>query len=823
MRRPYIKPLNNNSGHAILICLTILLWSAAAHAVNLPTERHPALLFDRDTLPLLKERILRAPYNAWWTIVQERAAAVPSSFAAERDKARYARSLAFEYIITNQAASAQQTLDLLQAMKFPPRGGDLGEPHFEGEALVHYVMAYDMVHEYAAANDPAALDTIRTILAEEAQYLYEGIEIKLGSGLFTLTLKLDETPHIDNWHLRVYGALGLAAFALADHPGLANTPQDWADHAFDMVQRTLDFQIEDENGGFAEGPFYARYAADVYLPYLIALKRLDGTDHFADPKVRKLHDWLVGIRLPDGRRPNIDDAHLSNFYGHYLTGVEPDGGVHRWDWENNVDGLFVRQYAEMDAIALYDDQIPAQEPSYGPTLFFPGAGDAIFRSDWSDQAVYLLLRGEHDNARQRGLSHEHPDETSFILAAGGEILALDAGYINFDNHFKVNQDINHNLILVDGKGPPLNTLFGQVIGGGNDAYIEDYFSASHLDYAQVRAAYQDVDLCRHMFFVDHTYFIVADQMRDDQAHTYTWQLHGHGHTSTGAYQRQDQLARWTQAKAELIAYMPTTAGMSLAERDGLHSFAFLQEETHTVLEAEQSGANSEFLAVLYPQALNQPEPAFSTLAATGGQALSVALNGTQDIAWVRTATATLSIEGETPLSSDGEAGWIRLTNGQVAGFSVQDGLLLRVQDQALFSASAAIDLSLEFIGLEINGLEINGYVGGPASAYQLSLPAQGSVDSVSFNATTPTTQIDSGLLTLDLAGSGSLFVRFGSSVPVQAGDFDDNGAVNFADFFLFAEVFGQTLSNSPFDLNDNGTVDFADFFLFAERFGQSDN
>jgi hypothetical protein len=58
---------------------------------------------------------------------------------------------------------------------------------------------------------------------------------------------------------------------------------------------------------------------------------------------------------------------------------------------------------------------------------------------------------------------------------------------------------------------------------------------------------------------------------------------------------------------------------------------------------------------------------------------------------------------------------------------------------------------------------------------------------------------------------------------VQAGDFDDNGAVNFADFFLFAEVFGQTLSNSPFDLNDNGTVDFADFFLFAERFGQSDN
>ncbi len=49
-------------------------------------------------------------------------------------------------------------------------------------------------------------------------------------------------------------------------------------------------------------------------------------------------------------------------------------------------------------------------------------------------------------------------------------------------------------------------------------------------------------------------------------------------------------------------------------------------------------------------------------------------------------------------------------------------------------------------------------------------------------------------------------------------DFDEDGEVGFADFFLFAEAFGG--SDPRFDLDGSGSVDFADFFLFAEHFGQ---
>jgi hypothetical protein len=50
-----------------------------------------------------------------------------------------------------------------------------------------------------------------------------------------------------------------------------------------------------------------------------------------------------------------------------------------------------------------------------------------------------------------------------------------------------------------------------------------------------------------------------------------------------------------------------------------------------------------------------------------------------------------------------------------------------------------------------------------------------------------------------------------------AGDFNDDGAVNFSDFFLFADAFGG--SDPAYDLTADGSVNFSDFFVFADAFG----
>ena len=70
-----------------------------------------------------------------------------------------------------------------------------------------------------------AQPTLRPIteVADEAGIRPDELELhgshiaKIDLGI--LSYRLHDTPHLDNWHLRVYGGLGLAAFALADYDG----------------------------------------------------------------------------------------------------------------------------------------------------------------------------------------------------------------------------------------------------------------------------------------------------------------------------------------------------------------------------------------------------------------------------------------------------------------------------------------------------------------------------------------------------------------------------------------------------------------------------
>ncbi len=55
--------------------------------------------------------------------------------------------------------------------------------------------------------------------------------------------------------------------------------------------------------------------------------------------------------------------------------------------------------------------------------------------------------------------------------------------------------------------------------------------------------------------------------------------------------------------------------------------------------------------------------------------------------------------------------------------------------------------------------------------------------------------------------------------PTQIGDFDLDGDVDFDDFFIFADNFGQADFDPATDLDTDTDVDFDDFFIFADNFG----
>ena len=275
-----------------------------------------------------------------------------------------------------------------------------------------------------------------------------------------------------------------------------------------------------------------------------------------------------------------------------------------------------------------------------------------------------------------------------------------------------------------------------------------------MDYAEVRANYEGVDFRRNVMFVDKTYFVMADEVRDDASHTYQWRLHGHGGgDGGGSYERNGGLAHWTQTDAELLAYMPEDDGIAFSERDTVHSFDFLEEPTHTMMLVEQTGDDVEFLTILYPRSLAATAPGLTAVSGTGGKLAQMQLGDLRDLAWLQDGSAS-DIQFTGPagtVQSDGRFGMIRYDGTRVGGFNVQDGSSLTSGSETLFTASEAVDMSLELALTHVDG-----FVRGPDSGYTIALSMLGSVEGISFTGDLVDMVLEKNLLTLELAGEGIL-------------------------------------------------------------------
>ncbi|MGA1196714.1 MAG: cadherin-like domain-containing protein [Candidatus Latescibacterota bacterium] len=66
----------------------------------------------------------------------------------------------------------------------------------------------------------------------------------------------------------------------------------------------------------------------------------------------------------------------------------------------------------------------------------------------------------------------------------------------------------------------------------------------------------------------------------------------------------------------------------------------------------------------------------------------------------------------------------------------------------------------------------------------------------------------------------SLLVVRRQPLSALLGDLNGDAEVNFTDFIVFAQAFGQANATSGADLNGDGRVDFPDFLIFAQNFGR---
>ncbi len=733
------------AGVLIGLCLAFLMLylPAVAGASELPAEQHPVLLYTEEDIPVLKDRITREPYLSWWIAVRTRAdIGLSANFTGQSEavKSSFAKPLAFAYVMTGNLSYAEKAKEALEAID--PNGDWGAEEHSWAKPLALYSEAYDMLKGTGYLDDSPDSDLrIRQALTAKA------VEID----------RLNVSPPFglppNNWQIRIFSALGLCALALADNP----LAQGWLDKAEQRMSAILENTqiVSSTEGGFAEGPYYHNYSAEIYFPYMLAYQRVMGIDLLTD--IEALHRWSLAIRLPDGKRPNFDDSSLSFFPFSAFFGLDyPNAGIYHWDWESS--GRPSSDYVDM--ICNYDDSINPELPTWKPTVFLPEAGNALFRSDWSPEAVYMLLLGEHGKARANGIGHEHPDATSFIIYAYGQMLALDSGYIKWEQHSLVNKAKNHNLILVDGEGPPVVEIFGVTLGAGVDAYLKDYYDTESLDFCADSTVYWGVEFIRNVWFVDDKYFIIADRVHSNSgSHTYTWLLHGNGGGSSGGqFSLTPTGGIWSKGNAELLAYLAAPQGVEISEATDIHSFSYGDTLSHSLIRARKTAVNTRYLSVLYPKRASDPLPAINALTVAGGNGVKIEDGTTVAVAMLQDEPGVLTIPtsktGIPTIESDASLLFSKTSLTKLKTFATHKGKFYKYNGQQYYYCPEEIDLAIN-INEDSLKLTWEGYVHGSGS-YTLDLYTGAKPDTVSYQGSPVAYGYTDSVVSLSLSGGGDL-------------------------------------------------------------------
>ncbi|WP_437898125.1 heparinase II/III domain-containing protein [Sorangium sp. So ce124] len=704
--------------HTLAPALACAALTAAACGTDAPgpseprdTGVHPRLLARPEHRDLLRSRVDREPYASILATLKRRAGRPyeeepdPASwdYKTNGNNASTAQANALLAWAFEDRAAADKAREFLRRLETNWDTNTVLDMNIRmAKVLMGYTNAWDLLSAtpwFPAEESAQAESKITDITGQFfAKYLEQD---------FYRDLLL--RPAQNNHPIRTADAIGYVALAFPDHPA-ASTWWNWSISELDYLWGP-EGQYVQPDGGASEGPYYSGFAWGPTAAFFIALDNaLEGEVAFTrDCRTRsdqdpwaghecvegeqgalevplrgglftKAVDWSLSLRLPWGSRPPVDDGVFTPFNGGPLLTSFGGGGEYLWDWEQNRGDPQAMEFGS-DLIAhhlLYLDDAVAPEAPRFLTRFFPDAGNAVFRSDWGDDARWLLLLAEHGSARKA--IHDHVDGTSFSLAAYGEYLLIDAGYYKPDSldNAKTSQSPSHNVILIDGRSAPDKGLFDDF--GDADAFLRNTHDGDAVDYAEAHQDYQDTHVERSVAFIDGRYFVVGDRLSTSHpaARKHAWRLHGYaGLTSGGTFELLPDGGRWERARAGVEARVQSTSpGLAVVEPPytpltvpHVHEFEEDRKAAdHAVIDATVEAEAPGFLAVLLPYKVgvdagpDAPLQAAPIEAGPGVVAWQIESDGGTDVAVLRSkgAPEALELPGGQVLETDAELVVLRI-------------------------------------------------------------------------------------------------------------------------------------------------------------------
>ncbi|MFN8394334.1 MAG: heparinase II/III family protein [Bacteroidia bacterium] len=645
--------------------------------------------------------------------------------------------LTLDTLTTTEANTLRnKAINLLQRMNtdvevYP----DFGNYLWRANELMDNLIAYDLLKGAGVAD--STLDSARTLLHEYLTSFHTQVAFNtFGLGLTSL--------HVDNHTLRAVAALGMGAVVLnnATSSSVDGQPQKWIQTALwnidNVLWRSGVRQSEPgQIGGYAEGPHYLRFGMRHSLEFFHALHNFipdttlsvsfDGHNAsirhpWHDPNFENLWEWVMRIRMPDGRDPQVEDCFAQTFNAdmalteqsrfrptYHGSRFNPAAPTSLWDQLHHSSDDVVADFLSAMTAPTTD--------SFDLFQTLPLSGDVIMRSGWDTTSTYMHLCVKSGLARSSANGHNHVDVTSFNLHARGQELAIDPGYLKWERRDEVDGPTHHNMILIDGQGP---TEASTGNAGDANATILSTFDFQRLDFTSIQTNYRSTDIIRRPMFVRRDYFLLSDKVGSAQPHDYRWQLHalglegGDSTHGTFSMDSPNQSGLWSKNGVYLQATVTATGGLSALVTDSArHELRYDSAETHTVLHADKSGqAQTYFLAALVPFEADSPN--VELLCGASCDAMAIRRGGFVDIASLR-STVTAAQSG---LAADlyGNAGayfYSENAQGQLDQMVLQDGNLLMLGSDTICWSSNSSEYALA----RMDSVTYEAFAGEPTTVY----------------------------------------------------------------------------------------------------------
>ena len=380
--------------------------------------------------------------------------------------------------------------------------------------------------------------------------------------------------------------------------------KQWQQVAFERLDQELGEQINQDGTHIEVSTGYQWLVTDEFEDTydLLQTHGLSLPHEDLAGQLRKMYRVLVHLTRPDGSFPQLNDGFL------------------HWSHEDLATAGSKFGWADLRYVGTQGKEGVAPEKK---SIAFENAGLYIMRSEWSQDANYLLF-----DAGPFGGPHGHEDKLSIEVAAFGQPFLVDSGSFTYDpkNCFRTYfvDSRSHNTVLVDGKSqvrrwtpanlhPQLEEKSDAIWQSTDDfdyvaaSYREGYGEYAMRKPAEAKVA-SDVVHTRRVLFVKPDYWVVIDELSGVEAHEYQLLFHTQpGVTlSTGSEQRTILTSTLGNARLALIPARPELLAREekMGEEDpvqGWYSAGYNQKQPATTIIYRSPNTSSFlFATLLYP-------------------------------------------------------------------------------------------------------------------------------------------------------------------------------------------------------------------------------